>query len=360
MARRRTPSTSPQEATGPSPLPRWTNHALGAIWDRYPLWASALPADVPLYAIPELALAPDLLGSFFTSNSLEAEREYGRVCREHWIVGTWGSNVVSFPLLNVKDARPDQFTLNESDRKWLGWSKAHVAAVQILLGRLDGTSDRLRGIVGWLLTEPAFLDQIRQLREDYESLAVHERPQFPLGRVLADRIGGPDDVPEKVRIFGSRLREFLNRWGLTQMATWDLPAPQGPLLPSELPNGAVALPEHGIHLVIPLHYPLAGDDAILARVRELQRGQAASLGLDEGFGGIAHIDQYAQMFQLIHLERSIRSRFPTPPPRGLITAIESAACEHLGIENARSVRRLQDWIRRCRAGERNQIPRLRG
>ncbi|MDB5306934.1 MAG: hypothetical protein JWO38_1136 [Gemmataceae bacterium] len=140
-----------------------------------------------------------------------------------------------------------------------------------------------------------------------------------------------------------------------QLATWDLPDPQGPLLPNPLPGDALVSPSHGVHIFIPVHYPLQGDDDLLRRVREFQRQQATELGLASGFGGVGHHAQYAQMFRLIHLDRAVRGRFPGRPPRGLVSATE-AAYLRIGPE---SVRRLHKWIRTCQAGGRRTISRLR-
>jgi len=181
-------------------------------------------------------------------------------------------------------------------------------------------------------------------------------PVFRWGVLILDSPSGRV-FPAGTSALAGHVRQFLDRWGLTRLITWELPDPQGPLLPNVLPEGP-ARPAHGIHLFLPLHYPLQGDDDLLGRVREFQRQQANELGLPSGFAGIAHHAQYAQMFRLIHLDRAVRGRFHGRPPRGIVSALEAAAASHLGI-GAESVRRLWKWIRTCRRGGRRTIRQLR-
>jgi hypothetical protein len=176
--------------------------------------------------------------------------------------------------------------------------------------------------------------------------------------VALNNQGDGTAVPAGTLAFVEHLRLFLDRWGLIQLVTWDLPDPQGPLLPNVLSEGP-ARPVHGVHLFLPLHYPLQGDDDLLGRVREFQRQQAIELGLPPTFAGIGHHTQYAQMFRLIHLDRAVRGRFDPRPPRGIVSVLEAAAASVLGI-GEESVRRLWKWIRTCRRGERQTISRLRG
>jgi len=150
--------------------------------------------------------------------------------------------------------------------------------------------------------------------------------------------------------------QLLDRWGLASLPAWDLPDPQGPLLPSHLPDGAPARPAHGVWVYVPVHYPLQGDDELQRRVVEFQRQQARELNIDPSFAGNTHHETYDRMFQVIHLERAVRSRF-AHPPRGLASRIEDAVATalHLSVDR---VRRLRKMIAQCRAGRRAAIREL--
>lgn len=72
---------------------------------------------------------------------------------------------------------------------------------------------------------------------------------------------------------------------------------------------------------------------------------------------MSHHAQHAQMFKLIHLERTVRSRLPGQAPRGLVDGITVAAADELGV-GLDTIRRLRKWVRLCLAGRRNGIRRL--
>lgn len=336
-----------------TPIPR-TTQALNAFWKDHPAWAQALPENQPHYAIPAAAIQGPQLQRVF-GKSLAIEREFTRVCDTHGIVGVGETCTVAYHRLTCQPL--------QLDPRWvtaLGWTAQQAAAIQTAGGQTDIAHDRLLGVVGWLLTEPLFLADVAKLRTEYEALPAGTRPNFPLGRaVVLDSVGVHEpEMPAATSAFAVNLRQFLDRWGLMQLATWDLPDPQGPLLPNYLPEGP-ARPAHGIHIFIPLHYPLQGDDDLLGRVREFQRQQAETLALPPGFGGIAHHALYAQMFRLIYLDLAVRGRFQHRGPRGIASALEAAAAPYLG-RSGDSVHRLWKWIRTCRRGGRSTIRRLRG
>ncbi len=161
-----------------------------------------------------------------------------------------------------------------------------------------------------------------------------------------------------VTAFIERIADFLNRWGLISLYDWHLPMPQGPLLPSHLPSGAPAEPRQGVWIILPLHYPLQGDDDLLKEIARLQRRNAVDLGLPAGLWPVKHVKQQARFIHLIHLETVLRSRFDGKPPRGFVGMVEHATADHLGVELG-TVQRLRKWVTKCRAGNRNSIPRLR-
>jgi hypothetical protein len=170
--------------------------------------------------------------------------------------------------------------------------------------------------------------------------------------------GSPSHLESDADAFHTDLEAFLDRWGLMKMATWDLPVPQGPLLPNPLPPGSSAQPAHGISLFLPLHYPLQSSEDLIRQVREFQAQAARRLGLDDSLAGLPHHEAYAGIFKVVHLERSIRSRFPGKPPWGLVGWIDNAAIK--------AFRREVDWVQKarktataCRNGKRAEVAWLR-
>jgi hypothetical protein len=228
------------------------------------------------------------------------------------------------------------------------------------LQRAKDATLRLKGYAGWLLTEPVFLSECGRLAEQWRALPAEQRPSLPLVRAVPfpDVPPGAGPAAPAVADFADQIRKFLDRWGLIRMTTWELPDPQGPLLPNPLPPGSPALPLHGVHLVLPLHYPLQGDDELLRQVLEMQRQSARTLGLDDSLAGLPHYKANAAMFDVIHLERVIRARCRPPYPRGLVSRIEEAVAAELGSSLAR-VRKLRKAISACRQGRRASMQWLR-
>src|SRR5438034_9945353 len=237
--------------------------------------ALAIPANSasPFYslsdaAVQRLSRASRNAPSFFEGADAESERAFTNLCQQHFAVGTWQGKPVNFgPLL------PPLPDLTSAEMQAAGFSSAQQ--IQARRGMKVQPENRLRtkGIPGWLLTEPAFLEEIAELRGRWNALSDDERPSFPLARplTLPTALPSSGQVSPATGEFMDQLRVVLDRWGLLSMVTWDLPDPHRPLLPNPLPAGATAVPGHGIHLVLPLHYPLQGDDDLIRQVVRWQQ-----------------------------------------------------------------------------------------
>ncbi len=165
-----------------------------------------------------------------------------------------------------------------------------------------------------------------------------------------DRIAGADAAD-----FTRGLAVYLDRWGLIELADWHLPNPQGPLLLDGLPARAPASPDHGVHIIVPMHYPLPGDNELLRIVKTTQRQAAADLGLPAHAAGVSHHELYAQIFRIDLFESVLRSRWPDKPPKGAAGLIERAGGAVLGI-SAPSTRRLRILSNNLRSGKLSAIP----
>jgi hypothetical protein len=320
---------------------------------RYPVWAERFSGDEPVYAIP-LPAVERLARSAqandrppFDAVMADAERAFTTLCEANHVVGFRGEVPISFPLLATERAELHPIVAA------FGWPPEQLDAVRGLLNRGDEMHRRLRGVIGWLLTEPAFREQVAEVRHLFEAIPPAARPLFPLARLLS--VPGTGSA-SRFRAFGDALGQLLDRWGLATLAAWDLPNPQGPLLPNYLSDSAPARPAHGVWVYVPVHYPLRGDDELQRQVVEFQRQQASELNIDPSFAGNTHHEVYDRMFRVIHLERAIRSRFDHPP-RGLVARIEDAAATALHLSPER-VQRLRKMIAQCQAGRRAAVREL--
>jgi len=196
----------------------------------------------------------------------------------------------------------------------------------------------------------------------WRGLPDDQRPEFPLGRTAPAflRPGEAELVPapEVVAAFAADYDAFCDRWGLRCMATWDLPEPQGPLFPSPLPEGAPALPRHGLHIVLPIHYPLGHDTVLVDEILRLQRELAAERGLDRTAAGLPHHEAYAKILEVEHWEQVITGRYRQGVRR---PAFVGLVVEAVAATVKCSVDTVITWrkaINACRRGKRSSIPKL--
>lgn len=316
----------------------------------------------PLYRLPEAAIArlerprlghPPLLDAAAAA----AERDLLALCLLSRAVGFLDREPIVYPYLDRAATRT--FRQDFPDH---GWTEAQWAEARRLEGKAATARLRLKGYAGWLATEPPFLDDAAALETRWAALPDRERPSFPLRRAVpfVPRPGEatPPRAPGAVASFAADYDAFCDRWGLTGMATWDLPDPQGPLFPSLLPPGAPALPRHGLHVVLPLHYPLAHDDDLLRQIVQLQRGLAAELGVDRTAAGLPHHEAYATILEVVHWERVVTGRYGGGRRRpGFVGLVVEA----VAVAAGREVNLVQKWrkaVSACRRGKRAGVKAL--
>jgi hypothetical protein len=326
--------------------------------------------DQTVYCLPVRAIDALAIDSRRTPPPLDgpqaaAERAFTALCAEFHAVGVHHGRFIDNTPLNDRPAgiRPEDL---EFMKQFDGWAGMTLSALEAGLRKVGKVSDRVKGYVGWLLTEPAYLAEVAAVREDWERLPTGQRPHFPLTRPLTGPAepgsgggGGGTRAGPALPVFDSRLVAFLDKWALMNLATWDLPVPQGPLVPNLLAPHGPAFPRHGIHITLPVYYPLTGDDDLLAAVLRLQQEAARRVGVGPSGAGLPHHQAYAQLLDVLHLERAARGRFPGPkPPRGLATRVVAAAVACLGLSEDH-VSRYRKAIARCLRGERDRVPFLR-
>jgi hypothetical protein len=337
----------------PNP-PRDWNEAWRSFRQAHPNWPPAGGA-APLYCLPEpavreLARAVNKRPAILNKEGARAEREFSRLCIDHFAVGCWEGRPVGYHLQQVV-APPTTAELQGT-----GWTpQQQTLALKLARGAVDACQ-RLKGYAGWLLTDPTFVQEAGALAARWHALPTAKRPTFPLGRTLLPRARHlpPVALPAH-RVLARDVNTFLDRWGLTRLATWDLPEPQGPLLPNPLPPNSPALPTPGVHLILPLHYPLQGDDDLLRQVLDFQRQGVRALGLDESLAGLPHHKGYASLFEVLHLERSVLGRLPgRRVPHGFATHVQGALAAGLAVSLAQ-VQKCRKAISACLRGQRGHV-----
>jgi hypothetical protein len=119
------------------------------------------------------------------------------------------------------------------------------------------------------------------------------------------------------------------------------------------------MPRHGLHIVLPIHYPLTSSDDLLRQIRQQQIELARENDLDASLAGLPHFDVFAQMLEVEHLERAIRSRYGRGGQRGgFVTAMEHAIAAALNLR-IDHIKRLRKGISACKRGRRSTVRWLR-
>jgi hypothetical protein len=342
--------------------PRFHEPMLADFRSRHPQWLEALEGVGPVYRLPRATITglkrPAAGRSPILDDSQSrVEEAFAELCEHCNAIAYWNGRFVNVPYLGA--ATP--LAASPEMKKQLGWSDGQWAAAKKLKAMGHTMEARLKGCAGWLITEPAFLKARDDLAARWCGLPAESRPAMIHRSLKLPR--KPENavmVSDEVAQFSEDLNAFLDHWGLTCMYTWDLPAPQGPLLPATLASqDTPAMPKHGLHIVLPLHYPLTGTDDLLRQIRQLQGNATRGLGIDSSMAGLPHWEVYGQMLDVDLLERTIRSRYGGAGRRsGLVMVMEHTIAETLE-RSENQIKRLRKGIARCRAGRRTEVPWLR-
>ena len=325
-------------------------------------WLTRFP-DSPLYGLPEksidrLAKPSVRRAALLDGPAVRAEQHLYRLCQQADAVGFDGRRAITYPYLTQTLSLPEQ-----NQFRHLGWSEKDWKSAKALLPKVSKANERLAAYVGWLLTETPFRNALQDLSRRWRELPEDLRPGFPLLRPTVVRVTeapeGYSEAPDAIRAWVMNFREFCDQWSLIGMATWELPFPQGPLLPAFLPSDSPALSKRMVHLILPIHYHLTGDEDLINTIVEQQRALAIQFGFDPSVAGLPYYIQYARMFKVVHNEGVIRQRYaPEIKSRCAVGALIEAIAEGTS-QSVEQVKRLRKIISQCQKGRRSQVERLR-
>jgi hypothetical protein len=244
--------------------------ALTSFRKKYPGWLEEWEKAGALYRLPiktirALQKPPEGRSPVMDDRNCEIETAFTDLCDQTNAIGYWNGGFINVHYLRSKKS----LSISPAQRDLLNWTPTQVIQAERLSQRGDSISARLKGVAGWLITDPEFIRARDDQASRWGKLPADSRPlMISRSLKLSARPQSDSESPEEVIQFQEDLNAFLDKWGLMQMLTWDLPAPQGPLLPATSSvSDAPSIPKHGIHLVLPLHYPLTGNDDLLHHIR---------------------------------------------------------------------------------------------
>lgn len=321
-----------------------------------PSWLSSASIDGVTYALPPKILERLARASRIQTAAaiLKTETAFWADCQAHRAVGICESKAVRYPYLAGMDALPASASTVTA-----GWSADSCHALLMAEDRALEVRERLKGYLGWLVTEPAFLRERDKLRSDWRRFPADQAPSMPLRRIPRTVQPGAEivAVPEALAGFLGAADAFLKKWSLAGLITWELPEPVGPQFPDPLPLHTRAVDYAVVHIVLPAHYSLQGSDALLKEIRGQQRWLAEDQGIPDPVGHMSHYVAYGQMFEVAFWEQILRHRFEHLHLKGFVLLLEKAIASHLGI-SIPQVQKHRKAISACRRGLRHNVPHL--
>ncbi|KKL74050.1 hypothetical protein LCGC14_2068760 [marine sediment metagenome] len=227
---------------------------------RYRKWHDRLGFESQLdaiYCLPGrlLDLADEVVSGLFTDEALHFERSFAAWCQGHSLTGLFGGRPLAAGPLDLADvyARADYHL---ERRRWARRSAmARQGSSSEEEPEYEATGefivqDRLRGYVGWIVTNSDYVKDRNQLRALAAKEGVVSAGEFPAlvwsaqGQAHAQRRG-------QGKGFMGAYSQFCAKWCLRGLLSWDLPQPMGPQLPGDR-SPTVPEPIVGLRIFLPI------------------------------------------------------------------------------------------------------------
>jgi hypothetical protein len=311
-----------------------------------------LQPDAPLYPLPATVVAALATNNGrwtgISAEAVAAETALRALCARFHSAGWWRDRPVhchylvrSFPALT------------EGARERLGWSQTNIRQFEVAARNADVMAHRIKAYAGWLSCEPDFLAATDQLRGQWHAMPAAERPDSLSPQTSPAAAAPNSNVASAMQgDFQQQLVSLCERWELTGLASWDLPLPQGPHIVQHLPANSPALRRRSVTVSIPFFYPLQADDRLLDDILHEQQRQADERGIDSSAAGLRHADAYAQILDVVHLERIVRSRYPAPS--GFVPCLLQGIAATID-RSINQVDKYRKAISACRRGNRQRV-----
>jgi hypothetical protein len=362
MGTKKPSCTGPSGGKNAAGIREWS-----ACWETFlaahAAWWSPLEGGGPVYTLPEEVV--DALSEFdevrdgrhrarkrvLSEDEAEAEHAFRSACEGFApdVVGVWGGRPVHYPPF----ARPVRPPVSPDLLKQMQWDQSlRPGAVGPALEAAARELDRMRhqqlGYAGALTLNEDCQDYRTEraaLKQRWEALPVplpwplraNTHDQEP--RAAEPGGGQAQKLPDEVSRFLDDLGQFLRKWQLTQLASWDLPLPQGPLQGLSLATARHLLGPGQLATTLPSYFDVPSDVDLRKRTRDQQRFAAGQAGVEarhpvtnlSARGGRASSPETA--FRMWLVERTSRARYGSR--RGLVARLASAFAAMFDISSER-------------------------
>jgi hypothetical protein len=217
----------------------------------------------------------------------DAERAFLKLCRD-WgpdTVGVWMDRPIQYQLLLQTEASFDfptelRESFCEENNISLKQLEAGLAACK---ARLDPAAHQMLGFAGRLTFDKQYRGDLAALKGMWDRL--QQKPSLAVGSATLLRAATPashvtqrEILPEEVARFYDAYGQFIKKWELNGLVTWDLPSPQGPL--EGISAGSVAHLRGSDSSVV--YYPAYYDVSSRENLRDIIRAAQKRAGRDAG------------------------------------------------------------------------------
>lgn len=257
-------------------------------------------------AIPEdlIRLVINAFGEERLGSSAIAEvRRVSELAAEVGGIGFWNQRAIHYRFLEP----PRSNGLLVWEGTLWGRSESEIRQVgKMLQERLDRIDQYVRGYVGWLMSNPSFRSEQRQLLQEFRVEIAAEG--FPARRAIRNA------DPATISIFHERCLLHYDRWILDGVEAPDLPIPVAPQFPAPMP----AETSRGIlSHTIPAYFPVSGQGWMADMLSDARPTDTAMPQLSEWFAIIQkddaklnRISGYCRRLRLLHYWRGLMVAFP--------------------------------------------------
>lgn len=295
-----------------------------------------------VYALPPSALnslsrpLSGTMPAFLDGRAAEAESAFSAMCMRQNAVGFRSDMPIQYLLFRCEPAQNDPHRSSAI-------SPISPALLKTFNELLEGARTIQKAFVGRLWCNPVFLEELGSIRTALKQCPGLDRVDYPLHRLMpaAATARGKNRASAMAVDNYKALARFLDRWSLMSLTTWDLPYPQGQLDSNPFPLDSPALPANGVRTYIPTYYPVDAG-RLRQSIESLQNVEARRVGMPVALAPLGEVKTYATVAEIVHLERTIRSRQPNQKRGGIAAHIETAATKllKLGRDRVRALRKL--------------------
>lgn len=180
--------------------------------------------------------------------------------------------------------------------------------------RLDRHAASRRGYLGWLTTNPQFLDEHERFFDahwsDFDEVGLPTPPIPDEATIPPEWARSRSDEP-----FAMALRDFCDRWRLQSMVAPFLPQPLAPQFSSLLPAHAAQHSPSGARISVPDTFPIYSGDEVQRMVEDAVRGSGLPEHLAEWHEiaqaenvGKSRIGRFGRLFEIQHYTRILYQR----------------------------------------------------